>query len=716
MHDSGSKTNSLGATTRHDVRVILAIALGVAMGVPTAESQAPAGGTDWTALYEELEARVLPNVDEPKGYPADLEPYFQWMERKAIDRDAVRQARDDAFDAAHGNPEWAAEFDALLQTAQRSGEGTAWDACWKFLRIKNDDDWQTTLFKARTFGRKIYQKAAETGFDPVFVRDEWARCLLRYSINVVEGGEKQGLSLYSGRVKVLAEWGEDGLLRIPRRDFDVTCERSTEFVMQEKGEPLAPADMGLEWVEGIRKECDWWRLGRERADATELMNQFLKDDLCLRPQERSHKWYIELAGKYEGLEEAAEYARGFYATLKGTVLIEENGERRPANGARVTVTDPKDGTQWHATTDLEGEYRIDDALLHVHEGADGWPRCPVFKISAEHEGDRVDDTYEGNLREPNTSAELTKDLVIHRVDRWELEIEYHEQVSYNNREERGDATWEEHITGTLDYRITATLKPASWQPADALRPYQAKEEEAKERFAQPRPDYVPSTIGEQLEKIEREEAQVRQRANEVVGPGGMHYFIALGVGIQLKDDFVHIRNVTIVSRNGRIEDNRRWEWHTDQQGPIPLNVRLETYANKNTYDLTLTHHDPMDTGNPETRHSFTIPWRYVFRHTLTGQSPLDCSGTVEVEPPGNFPHNVFANVPDDQLAYDGSQRVLSGEHSWTESVSQLDVSRTETPGCAERRALGNFNRALGKDSVTKTLKWTLRRLGGPSGP
>ena len=314
------------------------------------------------------------------------------------------------------------------------------------------------------------------------------------------------------------------------------------------------------------------------------------------------------------------------------------------------------------------------------------------------------------------STELARQEFEIVCDRWELEIAYHEQVSYNNREERGDATWEDHITGTLDYRITATLRPASWQPADALRPYQAKEEEAKARFAQPRPDDVPSTIGEQLEKIEREEAQVRQRANEVVGPGGMHDFIALGVGLQLKDYYLHTKNDTLVSENGRFEDDRRWEWHADQRGPIPLNIHLRTYANKNRYHITLTDHDPMDTGNPESHHPFTIPWRYVFRRTRTGQSPLDCSGTVEVESPGNFPHNVFADVPDDKLAYDGSQRVLRGEHSWTESVSQLDVSRTETPGCAERRALGNFNRALPKDSVTKTLRWTLRRLGGPSGP
>jgi len=300
-------------------------------------------------------------------------------------------------------------------------------------------------------------------------------------------------------------------------------------------------------------------------------------------------------------------------------------------------------------------------------------------------------------------------------DQWELEIAYHEQVSYNNREERGDATWEEHITGTLDYRITATLKPASWQPADALRPYQAKEEEAKAQFAQPRPDDVPSTIGEQLEKIEREEAQVRQRANEVVGPGGMRYFIALGVELQLNDDFVHTKHITIVTRNQRIEDDSRWEWHADQQGPIPLGIQLKTYANQNKYDITLTHHDPMDIGNPRTEHSFTLPWRYLARHTIAGQVKLDCSGTGEVDSPGNYLHNVFVHVPEGFLAYDGSQRVLSGEHTWTDSTSQLDVSGMEVPGCSDRRPLRDFNRVFPADSVTKTLKWTLRRLGGPGG-
>jgi hypothetical protein len=712
MRDHSSQPSSIGLATCCAVWMILSVAVGAVLGVPAASGETPNGEIDWAARYEELEARVLPNIDEPKGYPADLEPYFEWMERKAVDRDAVKQAREDAFDAAHGNPEWAAELDALLQQAQRSGEGTVWDACWKFLRMKKDDTWQDTLRKARDYGRKIYEKAAETNFDPVFVRDAWARCLLRYSINVVEGEEDAGLALYTGRVNVLAEWGEDGLLRIPRRDFDVSCERRTEFVMEQKGEPHAPADMGLEWVEDIRKECDWWSLGRERADATELMNQFLKDDLCLRPQEQSHKWYIELAGKYDGLEEAKEYAEGFYATLKGTVWIEEAGQRRPASGARVTVTDPKDGTQWQATADPEGEYRIEDALLHTHEGDDDWPRCPVFQISAEHEGDRVDDTYEGTLREPDKSAEHTKDLVIQHDDRWELEIEYHEQVSYTTREQHGDATLEEHISGTLDYRITATLRPASWQPADALRPYEDKEQEAKERLVEPRPTGVPGIPDDQrwqIERIEAEEARMRARANEVVGPGGRQDFIALGVELQLKDDFVHTRNWTI----GTVEDDYRGEWHADQQGPIPLNIRLTTHANKNSYHITLTDHDPMDTGNPETHHPFTIPWRYLVRHTLGGQSKLNCSGTAEVE--GNYPNIVFADVPDDKLAYDGSQRVLRGEHSWTEGASELDVSGMETLGCSDKRALRSKNRVFPADSMTKTLKWTLRRLGGPGG-
>ena len=85
-------------------------------------------------------------------------------------------------------------------------------------------------------------------------------------------------------------------------------------------------------------------------------------------------------------------------------------------------------------------------------------------------------------------------------------------------------------------------------------------------------------------------------------------------------------------------------------------------------------------------------------------------GTADVESDDNFPHNVFVHVPDGLLAYDGSQRELRGEHTWNDSHSELDVYRTETPGCKERRALHGSG-VLPKNSVQKTLTWTLRKLG-----
>jgi hypothetical protein len=406
--------------------------------------QGPRGGSDWARRYAELERRVIPNMDEPRGYPSELVEYLKWLDRKAKDRDDVKKAMEDAFDAAHGNPEWGKKFDWLLKEAQRSGENTVWDACFKFLRIKKDDTWQNTLFKASDKGHAIYQKAAETKFDPVFVRDQWARCLIRYAINNIEIAK---YGLYDGRERVMAQWDKDGYLVIPKRDFDVNCERRIEFQTLQKGDPQTPADKGLAWVDKIREECDWWRLGRERADATQLMVEYFKDVLCFKPEEKSHKWYLEKAKEYR-LDEAEEYAKGFYAKLKGTVWIEDVTGRKPAKGAKVMVIDPKDGTTWKATTDAEGKYQIKDALLHTHKGSKGELRCPQFQISAELEGDRATDTYEGPLRKPDRSVEFTKDLVIKRTG---LSVEINGIVNWRSEDRDSTATIKSNflISGTM---------------------------------------------------------------------------------------------------------------------------------------------------------------------------------------------------------------------------------------------------------------------------
>jgi hypothetical protein len=119
----------------------------------------------------------------------------------------------------------------------------------------------------------------------------------------------------------------------------------------------------------------------------------------------------------------------------------------------VTVTDPKDQTTWRATADAEGYYEIERGLLHNHKGKDAEDRCPVFGISAEHEGDRVDATYEGPLREPDRSAEHTKDLVIQGGDQWDVTITYKEDVDGEEREGDKKKTVSRHYAATFKARV-----------------------------------------------------------------------------------------------------------------------------------------------------------------------------------------------------------------------------------------------------------------------
>jgi hypothetical protein len=382
--------------------------------------------TDWAKLYAQLDARISPNMDEPRGYPSDLGPYFDWLERKAVDRNDTKQALNEVLNVTSGSPEWIERFQKLLDKAQLSGENTAWDACFKFLRIKKDDDWQNCLFKVRKFGHLIYLKTLETAFDPQFVRDGWVRCLIRYAINDVEEG--RGLSLYDGRLSVLAEWDDEGYLNIPKRDFDVSCERRVEFQTLEQGKPKTPADKGLAWVDDIRNECDWWSFGAERADATRLMEEYYRDVLCFYPHDKSHQWYMERARQYR-LADSEQYNDGFYGTLKGRVWIGEGEDRRPADGAHIVITDPKDNSKWQTDAGPDGTYTIKRALLHAPQDEKGRPRCPQFKITAERQGCRVETIYDGPLTQPKPGAVFEKDLTLRCLNAWDVNYTFTEQMN-----------------------------------------------------------------------------------------------------------------------------------------------------------------------------------------------------------------------------------------------------------------------------------------------
>jgi hypothetical protein len=427
---------------------------GLSIPAPAGQAQRSQQKINWRQRYNELAQRVDSRMDEPRGYPSDLGIYLQWLDTKAVDRDEAKNLLKESLDVLTGDPDWALEFQKLLDKAQRSGEGTAWDAAYKFLRIKRNDGWQDILHKIQTFGRPLYTKTAETAFDPVFIKDTWVNCLINFCINNVEAGS-QDIALYQGQQAVFGEFGEDGLIQIPKRDFDTLCERRINFHIEDKGEPQVPADKGLAWVEEIRKECDWWSFGKERTDATNLMEQYYKDDLCLFPNDKSHKWFKELAEKYR-LNEGVEYNEGFYAKLKGQVWAEEGSDKKPAEGAHVTVTDPKDGTKWETDAGQDGKYEIKRALLHAPRDKKGWKRCPVFKISATYKGDRVDDTYEGTLLEPDRNAEHTKDLTIKVRPQYEtaLTITSSSETRYRYDHARGG----QNIRHADDEVISATVR------------------------------------------------------------------------------------------------------------------------------------------------------------------------------------------------------------------------------------------------------------------
>lgn len=208
----------------------------------------------------------------------------------------------------------------------------------------------------------------------------------------------------------------EGIVRMPTLDADVLCLPRSAFHTDTEGFPHAEPDVGLGWVEEIRETCKLFRL-HEEHEATELMNQFLKDAYCwiidqfagAIPESpvsslhnlRSLRWHLKLAEKYR-LEEAKHYLNGLKGTVSGLVETEEGGTLRPAKGAMIEIVDHDE--TFSARTDAEGRYEI--------KGAPISSRCsPVF-ISASHHGEKVESRYEGTLDEPETGQRVEKNIVV----------------------------------------------------------------------------------------------------------------------------------------------------------------------------------------------------------------------------------------------------------------------------------------------------------------
>ncbi len=372
--------------------------------------------TNWEQEYNRLKQKIESEFEEPPVGTGDLGTHLAWMDIKGKDLAKAKQLLDEANRLYVAHPEnknynlWTSKFLELVQRAEESGTATVNGASIRFIFIDGHDDWYTPLWKVHEHGRKIYTKAKENGFSTIYP-EQRSICLLNYSLGMLESDQKNedpmsgsGFSLYRGRLLL------DGIpvnggkaLSIP--DFlDSSCDGRKMFYRWTEGEPDKTIMYAFTNVDKIREECKWWGFGDIWQDATDLMNEYYEDALCKIPPHEyklGHKYFLQLAEEKD-LEKSINYNKGFYGTLYGKVEILIDGSKEPAPGAKVTVDDYDE--IWKATADENGRYKIEKVILHKD--------CSPFDISARYKGYHVDDTYEGPLTKPDSTARYRKDLLI----------------------------------------------------------------------------------------------------------------------------------------------------------------------------------------------------------------------------------------------------------------------------------------------------------------
>ena len=403
------------AMTRCMATVLLMWGLGLSWGAVPQRSD-----DDWQLLYDQLRQRIDQHSETyPSGgeqLKASCYPYVEALNVFAKDRDEAFKAAQEA--QASSDPkvkEYFGMFLDLVEQAEGFGNGTLLVADI-LLRVEDNFGpivYDTLTLRADRYGKCLYDNARELQFDHTITRGQ-VQHMLEKALDDLEKG-----------------W---------------TMKYGWLYPEGEGGPPEPHVDEMLEHTNRIRELAPYFELEEERRHADGLMNRYLKDSLCIL-QDKSHKEYLEIGEKYQ-LAEAREYIEGFYGTLKGRVWKDDGIERKPAEGARVVVVDPIDGTKWEAVADDEGNYKIKDALLHEHTGNDGKPRCPKFRITAEYGSFSVEDTYEGPLHEPDKSAEYEKNLVIPIADLI-LQITASAQWDQKSRSNRYTGISKAIIEGTM---------------------------------------------------------------------------------------------------------------------------------------------------------------------------------------------------------------------------------------------------------------------------
>ncbi|MFO7755408.1 MAG: hypothetical protein R6V34_05440 [Bacteroidales bacterium] len=388
-------------------------------------NQVASGQQDWAALHNKLHRKIEKDYHQPPDSERIPEVWYSWIDQKGEDRNKVLEILNQLNTLHNSNPDneiyssWVQKFYELLEYAEQSGTYTVNGASIKFIYIDKYSNWENTYRTVNNYGREIYSRAKANSFN-TYNPYERSRCLINFSIGDLESN-KTGGSLYADRDLRFGYLDDEGYMNLPDRNFEVVCERRGEFERFSEGRPRMTIDWAITSVDLLRDECNWWKFTGERQDATDLLNEYYEDALCKNPphkQKLGHKYFRDLIKETDGTEKSVEYNKGFYGTLYGKVEIEEFGVLKPASGAEVVVNDYDE--TWTVTTDNEGNYEIQDVILHKD--------CSPFKISAVHEGERVDDTYEGPLEEPDKTYRHKKDLIIipeHEYN-WfgEISVEY----------------------------------------------------------------------------------------------------------------------------------------------------------------------------------------------------------------------------------------------------------------------------------------------------
>lgn len=374
--------------------------------------------TDWQQKYDELSERVKKHENQPPGSENRLEEYLHWMGVHAMDRDEIAVVIEELHPLAIEDPDgdhalWERLFIGLLERAKWSGYSTIRAGSERLLNVEEGPGsyigWFTSIWKAKSNGRALFSRAIETHWDQSIPRN-YVECLIINAIRDIEHNEG-GLGIYLGREGYHGYIDDEGNSRFWEHDFTLYCETRDKFYVVSEGEPHRPISWAFSNIHKIREECDWWNFPDHRQDATDLMNQYYEDALCKQPphkQKHGHHYFLELAREY-ALDKSVKYNEGFYGTLYGKVEILDGGTKTPASGAKVTIQD-YDQT-WTVMTDENGYYESPNTILHKD--------CSPFYIKAVHNGDWVNDTYEGILSEPDPTARLEKNLVIERVREYE---------------------------------------------------------------------------------------------------------------------------------------------------------------------------------------------------------------------------------------------------------------------------------------------------------